>query len=117
LLAGEMKVSRVCSKIELAPSQPQNAATVRLDCAIRGTEKEAKSGTPHDTAYFDIGKSTGELERVVVVGAADVRMEMKFSGWRFDPSVPEALFHFQPERGVAIVDGDELMSGPAQRLP
>ena len=117
LLAGEMKVSRVCSKVELAPTQPANAATVRLDCTIRGSEKEAKSGAPHDTAYFDIAKSTGELESVVVVGAADVRMEMRFSKWQFDPPTPEALFHFQPERGVAIVDGDELMSGPAQRLP
>jgi len=117
LLAGEMRVSRVCSKVGLVPAQPENAATVRLNCSIRGTEKEAKSGAPHDTAYFDIAKSTGELESVVVVGAAGVRMEMKFSNWKFDPSVSEALFHFQAERGVAIVDGDDLISGPAQRLP
>src|SRR6266403_5924077 len=50
LLAGEMKVSRVCSKVELAPAQPENAATVRLNCVIRGTEREANAGSPRDTA-------------------------------------------------------------------
>jgi outer membrane lipoprotein-sorting protein len=41
---------------------------------------------------------------------------MEFSNWKFDPPAPEALFHFQPDRGVAIVDGDQLMSGPGERL-
>src|SRR6266705_5631846 len=62
LLAGEMKVSRVCSKVELALAQPENAATVLVICVMRGTEREAKAGSPHDTAYFDVVKSTGELE-------------------------------------------------------
>jgi len=116
LLAGEMKVSRVCSKVELAPTQPENASTVRLNCAIRGTEREAKAGSPHDTAYFDVARATGELESVAVLGSGGVSMEMKFSNWKFDPPAPEALFHFQPGRGVAIVDGDQLMSGPGERL-
>ena len=112
LLAGEMKVGRVCSKVELAPTQPENPSVIRLNCSIRGTEREAKSGSPHDTAFFDIAKSTGQLESVVVVGAAGVRMEMKFSNWRFDPPAPDSLFQFQPNKGIAIVDGDQLMSGP-----
>jgi len=116
LLAGEMKVSRVCSKVELAPTQPENASTVRLNCVIRGTEKAAKAGSLRDTAYFDVARSTGELESVVVLGSGGVRMEMKFSNWKFDPPAPEALFHFHPDRGVAIVDGDQLMSGPGERL-
>jgi len=116
LLAGEMKVGRVCSKVELASNQPQNTSTVRLNCVIRGTEREAKAGAAHDTAYFDVAKTTGELESVVVLGSGGVSMEMRFSNWKFDPSAPEAFFHFQPDRGVAIVDGDQLMSGPGERL-
>jgi len=116
LLAGEMKVGRVCSRVESAPTQPQSTSTVRLNCVIRGTEREAKAGSPHDTAYFDVSKATGELESVVVLGSGGVSMEMKFSNWKFDPPALEALFHFQPERGVAIVDGDQLMLGPGQRL-
>jgi outer membrane lipoprotein carrier protein len=116
LLAGEMKVSRVCSKVELAPIQPRDASIVRLNCIVRGTEREVKAGSPHDTAYFDVAKATGELESVVVLGSGGVSMEMEFSNWKFDPPAPEALFHFQPDRGVAIVDGDQLMSGPGERL-
>src|SRR5258707_13765778 len=67
LLAGEMKVSRVCSKVALAATQPENASTVPLNCVIRGTERKAKPGSPHDIAYIDLSRSTGELESVVVL--------------------------------------------------
>jgi len=116
LLAGEMKVSRVCSKFILAADQPKDASVVRIDCTVRGTEKESKAGKPHDTAYFEIKKSSGELQRVVVTGSGGVRMEMQFSNWQFDPPAGDELFHFQPPKGVAIVDGEELMAGPAQLL-
>jgi outer membrane lipoprotein carrier protein len=117
LLAGEMKVSRVCSKVNLAMEQPKDASLVRLDCAVRGTEKERKAGEPRDTAYFEIKKSSGELQRLVVTGSGGVRMEMQFSNWKFDPPMGDDLFHFQPPKGVAIVDGEDLMAGPAQPLP
>jgi len=116
LLAGEMKVSRVCSKVKMAAEQPKDASFVRIDCTVRGTEKEARAGKPHDTAYFEIKKSSGELQRVVVTGSGGVRMEIQFSNWKFDPPAGDELFHFQPPKGVAIVDGDELMAGPAQLL-
>ena len=116
LLAGEMKLSRVCGKVSLAAEQPKDPAFVQLDCAIRGTEKETKSGAPHDTAYFEIARETGELARVVVTSAGGLRMEMRFANWKMDPSVDEVLFHFQPPKGVAIVDGDQLMAGPASGL-
>jgi len=111
LLAGEMKVGRVCAKVDLAPEQPSNPALVRVSCVIRGTEKEAKAGAPHDVAYFEIVRSTGELDKVVVSSPGGVRMEMHFSNWKFDPPAGEELFHFQPAKGVAIVDGDQLLPG------
>jgi len=111
-----MKISRVCSKVELAPAQPENAATVRLNCVIRGAEREAKAGSPRDTAYFDVSKSTGELAGVVVLGSGGVRMEMKFSNWKFDPPAPEALFHFQPDRGWLSLTAISLWRGPGERL-
>ncbi len=116
LLAGEMKVSRVCSKVSLPAEQPKDKSLVRIDCTVRGTEKDSKSGKPHDTAYFEIRKSSGELQRVVVTGSGGVRMEMQFSNWQFDPPAGDELFHFQPPKGVAIVDGEELMAGPTQLL-
>lgn len=113
LLAGEMKVDRVCASVALAPSQPQDVTLVRLDCVIRGTEKDVKAGKPHDLAYFDLNRANGELATLVVTGAGGVQMRMSFSHWMFDPPVDESLFHFQPAKGVAIVDGDQLLPGPA----
>jgi len=117
LLAGEMKVSRVCAKITLASEQPADGALVRMNCLLRGTEKDAKAGLSHDQAQFEIVKASGELHRVVVIGSGGVRMEMQFSDWRFDPPAPDTLFHFQPPKGVAIVSGDELLAGPGSPLP
>jgi len=110
------EVSRVCSKVSLPAEQPKDKSLVRIDCTVRGTEKDSKSGKPHDTAYFEIRKSSGELQRVVVTGSGGVRMEMQFSNWQFDPPAGDELFHFQPPKGVAIVDGEELMAGPTQLL-
>src|SRR5579859_450958 len=52
LLAGEMKVSRVCANVTLSAEQPADATLVRMDCFLRGTEKDAKAGRPHDQAQF-----------------------------------------------------------------
>jgi outer membrane lipoprotein carrier protein len=112
LLAGEMKVSRVCAKVEFSPQQPKDASLVRLECTLQGTEKDARSGKPHDTAYFEIVKASGELARVTINSAGGLRMEMQFSNWKLNPPAEEAFFHFQPPKGVAIVDGDQLMAGP-----
>ena len=116
LLAGEMKVGRVCGKVDLSAGQPADRSLIRIDCVIRGTEKEIKARKPHDIAYFEIARATGELHRVVVTGAGGVHMDMQFSDWKFDPPASDELFHFQPPKGVAIVDGDELMAGPGQTL-
>jgi len=114
LLAGEMKVSRVCAKVELPTDQPREEGLVRLGCVIRGTEKETKSGAARDMAYFEISKATGELEKVAVLSAAGIKMEMRFSNWRFDPPAEEELFHFQPPKGVAIVNGEQFLPWPGQ---
>ena len=112
LLAGEMKVSRVCAKVEMAAEQPHDPALVRLECTIRGSDKQSKPGKLRDASYFEIVRATGELNRVVVLSSGGVRMDMRFSGWKFDVPAGEELFHFQPPKGVAIVDGDQLMAGP-----
>jgi len=97
-------------------AQPENAATVRLNCVIRGAEREAQGRLPARHRIFRCEQIHGRTCGVVVLGSGGVRMEMKFSNWKFDPPAPEALFHFQPDRGVAIVDGDQLMAGPGERL-
>lgn len=115
LLAGEMKVSRVCAKVELAAShQPEDTSLVRLNCTLRGAQKESEAGKSREMAYFEIVKATGELARVVVTTSGSVSMEIRFSNWKFDPPIPETAFKFQPPQGVAVVDGDALMPGPSE---
>lgn len=116
LLAGEMKVSRVCAKVSLTTDQPSDTSVVRMDCVLRGTEKEVMAGRPHDFAQFEINKSSGELRRIAVLGAGGVRMEIQFSNWRFDPPATDELFHFQAPKGVAIVNGEDLLAGPNSLL-
>src|SRR5215467_2342069 len=53
LLAGEMKVSRVCAKVTLSAEQPADETMVRLQCVLRGTERDAKTGVPHDQTQFE----------------------------------------------------------------
>jgi hypothetical protein len=124
LLAGEMKLSRVCAKVEPAsdekPATPGNAV---LFCPPRGEEDSPRTGAgkdageqqsgPEDSIYLEIEPSTGNLARVVVREKAGVEIEFKFANWRFDPSVSDSLFRFEVPRGVAIVNGES----PAESRP
>jgi outer membrane lipoprotein carrier protein len=129
LLAGEMKVSRVCSIVELAAGEkPATDGNVVLHCTLRGAEPErpgahgaekaGPSGDPAgalpagDAVFFEIDPQSGELARLLVRQKGGVQVEFKFSGWKFNPPVQEVLFHFAVPPGVTIVNG-ELPSGDA----
>jgi outer membrane lipoprotein carrier protein len=117
LLAGEMKLSRVCARVEPAsdekPATPGNAV---LFCPPRGEEDKPRTGAgkdagehasgPEDSIYLEIAPSTGDLARVLVREKGGVEIEFKFGGWRFDPPVADSLFRFEVPRGVAIVNGE-----------
>lgn len=116
LLAGEMKVSRVCSRVWLAEEKPQNENDAVLQCALRGEEAgrskwpSASSGAEgtasRDSIIFEIGRASGDLERLVLRRADGVTIDFRFQNWRMDPPVPEVMFHFQVPPGVAIVNGE-----------
>ena len=116
LLAGEVKLSRICSKIGYALQQaPQNSADVVLYCELRGASKldegrdadgqPATAGVP-DVAYLEVVESSGELVRVLVNDSGGVGIEFRFANWQFNPNVEDSFFRFQVPRGVAIVNGD-----------
>jgi outer membrane lipoprotein carrier protein len=117
LLAGEMKLSRVCSRVELAMTEiPENSKDVVLDCKVRG-QTARPSGTAEDAGelqdaggeqavYLEVAPDTGELARVLVRQKGGVSVDFKFGGWRFDPPLAESFFHFDVPSGVAIVDGE-----------
>jgi outer membrane lipoprotein carrier protein len=117
LLAGEMKVSRVCAQVGLAINEkPESSDHVVLFCGLRGAGSEAhKHGSPEpslqmgdagEAVFFEIVQGSGELVRVFVRGPGGVGIEFHFANWQADPPVDDSLFHFRPPPGVAIVNGE-----------
>ena len=116
LLAGEVKLSRICNRIGYAPQRaPENSADVVLYCELRGASKSDEgrdadragdSVEAQDIAYLEVVEESGELVRVLVNDAGGVGIEFRFASWQFNPKVEDSFFRFQVPRGVAIVNGE-----------
>ena len=117
LLAGEMKVSRVCARVEPAiDEKPESPDHVVLFCKVRGAGSDARKQGSQDppaqsvdageAVFFEIVEDSGELVRVLVREAGGVAVEFHFTNWHLDPPVDDALFHFRVPSGVAIVNGE-----------
>ena len=122
LLADNPKLSKVCSQV--APSvtvAPDDPGDVVLFCLLRGSKPvasgsrasanspkglEARAAAQGDAVFLELQPQTGVLSRVLVTQPGGVSIEFKFTRWLFNPPLPESLFHFDPPRGVAIVNGD-----------
>lgn len=118
LLAGEMRLSRVCSNVDVAKRQPEQPENVLLSCEVRIQKKP--SASTHDPqerglsahkeeVLLEVNRGTGDLVGVLVQEKAGVGLEFKFGNWQFDPPVPDSLFRFDVPRGVAIVNGEALL--------
>jgi outer membrane lipoprotein carrier protein len=128
LLAGEMKVSRVCARVDLAPNEKAiGEGNAMLRCQVRGAEvggsgpredRQSENGpaSPRegqgDLVFFEIVRETGELARLLVRQSGGIQVEFRFENWRMNPPAPDALFRFEVPAGVAIVNG-ELPAGDA----
>jgi len=120
LLAGQMKISRVCSRVELADAEkPLREGDAVLRCLVRGEKQDAASAKGpenalaargSDAVFFEVARDTGELARLVVRQAGGIEVEFRFENWRFDPAIPDTMFRFEVPPGVAIVNG-ELAEG------
>ncbi len=116
LLAGRMKISRICSRVEFAEHEnPLREGDAILRCVVRGQPKNTANASSADNAFgndsadaifFEVVRQTGELARIIVRQAGGIQVEFRFENWRFDPPIPEAMFHFEPPPGVAIVNGE-----------
>jgi outer membrane lipoprotein carrier protein len=116
LLAGQMKISRICSRVELAEEEkPLREGDAVLRCVVKSEKSIAgSSGQPDsplgangtDAVFFEVARDTGELGRLIVRQAGHIEIEFRFENWRFDPPIPEAMFRFEPPPGVAIVNGE-----------
>ena len=117
LLAGEMKVSRVCDHVRFAEQElPESTADTMLYCELRGSKTSSKKlpGTNNkpaqeesqDAVYFEVARSSGELVRVLVKDSGGTGIEFRFANWQSDPRVDDSLFRFTVPFGVAIVNGE-----------
>ena len=123
LLAGQMKISRVCSRVELTDAvQPLREGDAVLRCQLRGEKQGAVSAEDpesvlgaggSDAVFFEVARNNGELARLIVRQAGGIEVEFRFENWRFDPALPDTMFRFDPPPGVAIVNG-ELTDGKTQ---
>ena len=123
LLAGEMKISRVCSRVELSQTEKAGAqGHAMLYCALRGSEQRASqdhsssqqvpAGIDEEAVFFEVAPDSGELVRILLRQSGGVQLEFRFADWRFDPPLPTSMFRFEVPPGVAIVNGDSAVATP-----
>jgi outer membrane lipoprotein carrier protein len=118
LLAGEMKLSRICARVDFASTEkPEKDGDVVLSCLLKGSEPKAdqmagNNAVPakKDLVILEFNQDTCELDRILVGGSGGVDLEFKFKDWKFDPAVPDSFFRFEVPRGVAIVNGESPSS-------
>lgn len=124
LLAGEMKLSRVCARVEPATAEkPDTPGNMMLYCPLRGEDTNARHRAdetaeiggdgPEESVYLEVAPATGDLARVLVRQKGGVVVEFKFADWRFDPPLADSFFRFEVPPGVAIVNGES----PAESRP
>jgi len=124
LLAGEMKLSRVCARVEPATAEkPDNPDNTVLYCPLRGDDtrpdpkstqaSQSKADAPEESVYLEVVPATGDLARVLAREKGGVEIEFKFTAWRFDPPLADSFFRFDVPPGVAIVNGES----PAESKP
>src|SRR5712671_1974515 len=114
LLAGEMKLSRICARVDSATAEkPDKDGDVVLSCTLKGSENTADPRSKNDGAHarrdsliLEVTPDSSELVRIVVREAGGVDIEFKFKDWQFDPAIPDSLFRFEVPPGVAIVNGE-----------
>lgn len=111
LLAGEMKVSRICDRVTMETGgKPVISGNAVLRCDLHGSPSAKERAFPHspaeDKVLFEVNPVTGELKRILVSDAGGVQIEFLFASWQFDPPLDKRLFSFEPPKGIAILDGN-----------
>ena len=108
LLAGKVKLGRVCRRIEFADVHVQAVGNVALRCLpVRAAAEEYRE------AVFEVDAGD-HLVRLVVREPGDVETEYQFGKWEENLALPADLFHFFPPEGTAVVDERSLSRRPDQ---
>ena len=119
-LTGGMKLSRICARVEAAPDvSPRQVGNRVYRCELRGAGEANSAGEGADkpggaatvhairsagAVLFELSPQ-GELSRLQVDEGAGIRVEFTFKDWEWNPVLPKALFQFEAQPGMVIVDG------------
>jgi len=113
LLAGEARLSRICSNVEIRASEKaQSPEGVVLQCMLKGN-----SAADAGLVLLEVSPVSGNLLRVAIREAGGVTVEFQFKNWRFNPPLPDSQFRFTPPVGTAIVNGESLGVPGTSALP
>lgn len=110
LLAGKVKLERLCGSLRLSdsldstdpeqrPSQPGDSVLV---CSPRKGDEDVFRQLLLEVN--DLGQSV----RVTIRQPGEIETEFRFGDWKENIPIDEAKFHFEPPAGVAIVDDAAL---------
>jgi outer membrane lipoprotein carrier protein len=98
-----MKLSRICSEIQLAgdvkPARPGNEV---YRCLLKDADNERAASL--QKVLLEVSPQR-ELSRIVIPQSAGRQIEFEFIDWQWNPSLAKTLFQFAPPPGTAIVDG------------
>jgi outer membrane lipoprotein carrier protein len=97
-LAGKVKFSRVCGRVELADGRVEAAGNVLLRCV----PKNARAGFSLALIESD---ASGRLVRVEIREAGGIETAFRFGAWEENVAVADSMFKFLAPAGVAIVEG------------
>ncbi len=127
LLTGKADLSKLCGRIELAPPPSGVTDHAALRCLPKGKKSEPpsnRSAESQDQAelpssgdftevLIEVDRTSGQLADIQIRQTGGIAIEYRFGNWEENIELPDALFHFQPPAGVAIVDG----AAPSNSIP
>jgi outer membrane lipoprotein carrier protein len=117
LLTGKMKIERLCGSLHLADAASA-AADPEERPSVTGNTLLVCTPRKQDETYFrkvllEVNPRY-QLVRLTIREPGDIETEFRFGGWKENVPLGEAMFHFAPPPGVAIVD-DAALAQTGQR--
>src|SRR5215469_2208134 len=110
LLAGKVNLERLCGSLTLG--DPADAGGKAVAASEAGDTVLVCGPRKADENVFrqvllEVN-SRSQLVRLDVKQPGDIEMDFRFGDWHENAPIEEAKFHFEPPRGVAIVDDAQL---------
>ncbi len=110
LLAGKVRLERLCGSLTLGSTAAQGNAEEKataagdavLVCGPRKSDEDM-----FQEVLLEVN-SRDQLVRLDIKQPGDIETEFRFGDWHENEPIEQSKFHFEPPRGVAIVDDATL---------